>query len=117
MRTRILFLALALTLTQTPAVEANKHTKSTSAPAIGPTGGYIYKYVAGKQQRKDITGKWQKRDQRSESSFDPIRVAAYKSICSQARRTDSSNSGIVRIASEVAFTRITNAIKSSNGEL
>ena len=82
MRTRILFLALALTLTQTPAVEANKHTKSTSAPAIGPTGGYVYRYVANKQQRKDANNKWQSKDSRKENTFDPIRVAAYKSIYS-----------------------------------
>ena len=62
MRLRILFLALALTLTQTPAVEANKQTKSTSAPAIGPAGGYVYRYVANKQQRKDANNKWQSKD-------------------------------------------------------
>lgn len=92
MRTRILFLALALTLTQTPAVEANKHTKSTSAPAIGPTGGYVYRYVANKQQRKDANNKWQSKDSRKENSFDPIRVAAYKSINSLA--VDPSHANI-----------------------
>jgi hypothetical protein len=92
MRVRILFLALALTLTQTPVI-ANPTSKCTKActPAIGPAGGYMYKYVAGKQQRKDITGKWQKRDQRSESAFDPIRVAAYKSIYSLAVDPKISN--------------------------
>jgi hypothetical protein len=92
MRVRILFLALALSLAHTPAI-ANPTSKCTKActPAIGPAGGYMYKYVAGKQQRKDITGKWQKRDQRSESSFDPIRVAAYKSIYSLKSDPQASN--------------------------
>ena len=91
MRLRVLFLALALTLTQTPAVEANKQTKSTSAPAIGPAGGYVYRYVANKQQRKDANNKWQSKDSRKENSFDPIRVAAYKSIYSLQTDPQAAN--------------------------
>jgi hypothetical protein len=82
-RVRILFLALALSFAQTSAIANPKSSAMCTkacTPALGPTGWYVYKYVSGKQQRKDITGKWQKRDLRPESSFDPIRVAAYKAI-------------------------------------
>jgi hypothetical protein len=80
MRLRILFFALSLVLTQTPAVEASKTTKPVSAPAIGPTGGFVYRYVSNKQQRKDSKNKWQSTDARKQSNFDPIRVAAYNSL-------------------------------------
>jgi len=84
--------ALLVSSIQTP-VTANQTSKCGKActPAIGPAGGYVYKYVGGKQQRKDIAGKWQKRDQRKESAFDPIRVAAYKSINSLAIDSKISN--------------------------
>ena len=60
------------TIWQSPAV----------APAIGPTGGYIYQYVGGKQQRKAANNRWLVGDARKEVHFDPIRIAAYKSIYS-----------------------------------
>jgi hypothetical protein len=58
--------------------------KKSTTPAIGPTGGYVYRYQDGVQQRLDSAKKWQKKDSRKEKSFDPIRVAAYKSINSLA---------------------------------
>ncbi len=58
--------------------------KKSSTPAIGPTGGYVYRYQDGVQQRLDSAKKWQKKDSRKEKNFDPIRVAAYKSINSLA---------------------------------
>lgn len=48
--------------------------------AIGPAGRLVYKYANGKQQRLDSKNKWQSSDSRLNSQFDPIRVAAYKSI-------------------------------------
>jgi len=89
-RARVLLLALALTLTQAPGVDANKINKSSN-PAIGPTGGYVYRYVANKQQRKDINNKWQPKDSRKEGSFDSIRVSAYKSINSLSADPNLSN--------------------------
>ena len=56
--------------------------KKSKAPAIGPTGNYIYRYSNGEQQRLDAGKKWQKKDPRKANNFDPIRVAAYKSITS-----------------------------------
>jgi hypothetical protein len=91
MRFRILFLALALSLTQTPAISASKSNSKSVTPAIGPTGGYIYRYVANQQQRKSINNKWQSRDSRKENSFDPIRVSAYKSINSLPGDSNISN--------------------------
>lgn len=90
MRARVILLALALTLTQAPGVDANKVSKSSN-PAIGPTGGYVYRYVANKQQRKDVNNKWQSIDSRKEGSFDSIRVSAYKSINSLSADPNLSN--------------------------
>ena len=80
MRNRILLLVLALTVSQSPSVLAAKKPTSISSPAIGPTGGYIYRYIDGKQQRQDSQKKWQTKDSRKQSSFDDIRISAYQSI-------------------------------------
>jgi hypothetical protein len=53
---------------------------SDSSYAIGASGRLVYQYVGAKQQRLNAKSKWQTSDSRSESSFDPIRVAAYTSI-------------------------------------
>ncbi len=90
MRARVLLLAFALALIQAPGVDANK-VNNSSNPAIGPTGGYVYKYVANKQQRKDVNNKWQSKDSRKEGSFDSIRVSAYKSINSLSADPNLSN--------------------------
>ena len=90
MRARVLLLAFALALIQAPGVDANK-VNNSSNPAIGPTGGYVYKYVANKQQRKDVNNKWQSKDSRKEGSFDTIRVSAYKSINSLSADPNLSN--------------------------
>ena len=48
--------------------------------ATGPTGRLVYRYVGSNQERQSLFGDWIKKDSRNERSFDPIRVAAYKSI-------------------------------------
>lgn len=48
--------------------------------ATGASGRLVYQYIGAKQQRLSSKKKWQTSDSRSESSFDPIRVAAYNSI-------------------------------------
>ena len=48
--------------------------------ATGPTGRLVYRYVGSNQERQSNFGDWLKKDSRSEKNFDPIRVAAYKSI-------------------------------------
>ncbi len=83
MRSRVIFLALILLLIQSPIFAnpaSNTKCAKVCAPAIGPAGGYVYKYVGGKQQRKAINNRWETKDARKEGTFDPIRVAAYKSI-------------------------------------
>jgi hypothetical protein len=94
MRSRILFLALILALIQAPVIaNPTSPAKCTKfcAPAIGPAGGYVYKYVGGKQQRKAINNRWETKDARKESTFDPIRVAAYKAINSLVSDPNFSN--------------------------
>lgn len=91
MKSRALLLVIALTFSQTPAVMASKKAPPTSAPAVGPTGGYIYRYIDNKQQRQDNKKKWQTKDSRKQKSFDPIRVAAYQSINSLPVDPKSSN--------------------------
>jgi len=63
-----------------------------TAFAIGPTGRLVYRYVGGNQERQSLFGDWIKKDSRSERSFDPIRVAAYKSI--RALKSDPSHANI-----------------------
>jgi len=53
---------------------------NTSLYAVGPTSRLVYRYVGDKQQRLNLYQIWQEEDPRAESDFDPIRVAAYKSI-------------------------------------
>lgn len=64
-------------------------------PGLGPTRRIEYRFINGKMERKNIDGIWLDRDTRSESVFDSIRVAAYKSIRS-ASQTSSSSKIIVK---------------------
>jgi hypothetical protein len=59
-----------------------KWTASTNVTtyATGPTGRMVYRIVRDKQQRLSSANDWLKADVRKETDFDPIRVAAYKSI-------------------------------------
>ena len=52
----------------------------SSRYAVGPTSRLVYRYVDGNQQRLNQYQIWQSQDERLESEFDPIRVAAHKSI-------------------------------------
>ena len=63
-----------------------------TAFAYGPTGRLVYRYVAGKQERQSLYKDWIKSDSRGEKSFNPIRVAAYKSI--RDLKIDPSHSNI-----------------------
>jgi hypothetical protein len=53
---------------------------ASTVPQIGKAGGYIYRYLNGKQERQHDDGEWYSADQRADSTFDPTRTAAYKSI-------------------------------------
>ena len=48
--------------------------------ATGPTRRMIYRVIDGKQQRLSSARDWLNADVRKEKEFDPIRIAAYKSI-------------------------------------
>jgi len=63
----------------------------SSRYAVGPTSRLVYKYVDGEQQRLNQYQIWQSQDFRTESDFDPIRVAAYGSLNSLAIDEDHSN--------------------------
>lgn len=66
-------------------------TWKTFEPRFGPTGLFIYRYVNGKQQRKDVEDTWQSGDPRSSKTFDPIRMAAFKSINSLPKDPNITN--------------------------
>ena len=59
--------------------------------AMGPTGRLVYRVIDGKQQRFSSANDWLKADSRKESEFDPIRVAAYKSISGITSDPTSAN--------------------------
>ena len=60
-------------------------------PAIGKSGGFVYRYVGSKQERLDVAGQWAESDVRSNGEFDPIRVAAYESIQSLPKDSEYKN--------------------------
>jgi hypothetical protein len=59
-------------------------SSDVTAYATGPTGRLVYRVIDSKQQRLSSAKDWLKTDSRKESEFDPIRVAAYKSIAGLA---------------------------------
>ena len=59
-------------------------SSDVTAYATGPTGRLVYRVIDGNQQRLSSAKDWLKTDSRKESEFDPIRVAAYKSIAGLA---------------------------------
>lgn len=59
--------------------------------ATGPTGKLVYRVIDGRQQRLSSGNDWLKADSRKDSVFDPIRVAAYKSISGIASDPTSAN--------------------------
>jgi hypothetical protein len=73
------------------ATAAEKTALKISKPAITKYQRYIYRYQNGVMQRKSIDGKFVSTDTRKESAFDPIRVAAYKSVMQSIANKNSSN--------------------------
>jgi len=59
--------------------------------AIGPTGRMVYRVINGNQQRLSSANDWLKSDSRKATDFDPIRVAAYKSINEIASDPNAAN--------------------------
>jgi len=59
--------------------------------AIGPTGRMVYRVINGNQQRLSSANDWLKSDARIATAFDPIRVAAYKSINEIASDPNAAN--------------------------
>ncbi len=53
---------------------------NTSDYSFGPTNRIVYRFVNGQMQRLNKFEVWQDKDNRAEADFDPIRVAAHKSI-------------------------------------
>jgi hypothetical protein len=78
---------------------------ATPSPAESPTlsdlprknllGNYIYRYVNGIQERKNIDNVWRSSDARKESDFDPIRVAAFNSINNMERDSSIKNLNLI----------------------
>lgn len=86
--------ALSVMLSLFLSLTLNAHAaKKSDQPAYGPAGGFIYRYKNEIQERFNNNGKWQKKDSRKESSFDPIRVSSFRNINSLS--TDANHSNIV----------------------
>ena len=64
---------------------------NTPVYAIGPGSRMVYQFVDKKLQRLNQFEVWQDKDGRAESDFNPIRVAAYKSISSLAMDESHKN--------------------------
>ena len=92
---------------------AEKATTKISKPAMTKYQRYIYRFQNGSIQRKNIDGKFASTDPRKESSFDPIRVAAYKSVMQAVSEKNSSNLVIKYVIRPNYPTTLSSAIKST----
>jgi hypothetical protein len=101
-----------LTLLQ-PALAAEKATTKISKPAMTKYQRYIYRFQNGTMQRKNVDGKFASTDARKESSFDPIRVAAYKSVMQAVSGKNSSNLVVKYVIRPNYPTTLSSAIKNS----
>ena len=84
---------------------------NTSVYAIGPGSRMVYQFVDKKLQRLNQFEVWQDKDGRAESDFDPIRVAAYKSISSLAMDESHKNINIEYYIRPSFPTKIADSIK------
>ena len=85
--------------------------------AVGPTGRMVYRYKSGKQERLSSANNWLKADSRKTNSFDPIRVAAYKSITDLAVDKSASNVEFEYIIRPSFPKDIANAIKEQSKQV
>ena len=92
---------------------AEKATTKISKPAMTKYQRYIYRFQNGTMQRKNVDGKFASTDARKESSFDPIRVAAYKSVMQAVSGKNSSNLVVKYVIRPNYPTTLSSAIKSS----
>ncbi len=90
---------------------------NTSAYAIGPTSRMVYRFVDGKMQRLNTYEIWQEKDSRAESDFDPIRVAAHKSINSLLKNEKFENIKFEYIIRPGFSAEIAEAIKLQTADV
>ena len=88
-----------------------------STYAIGPAGRMVYRYKSGKQERLSSANDWLKSDSRKSTSFDPIRLAAYKSIANIAMDKSASNVEFEYIIRPSFPKDIANAIKEQSKQV
>jgi hypothetical protein len=69
--------------------------KVSDVPVLNRLGNYVYQYVGGVQERKNVEGAWRNSDARKESDFDPIRVAAFNSINQMERDSSIKNVNLI----------------------
>jgi hypothetical protein len=67
------------------------NSSAATGYAIGPGSRMVYQFVDGKMQRLNTYEVWQEKDGRTESDFDPIRVAAFKAIQSLEKDEKHAN--------------------------
>ena len=89
----------------------------SSRYAVGPTSRLVYRYVDGNQQRLNQYQIWQSQDERLESEFDPIRVAAHKSINLLAVDENQSNIAFEYLVRPGFPTEIAEVIKLQSIEV
>ena len=106
---------MALSILSVPgqALAVEKATTKISKPAMTKYQRYIYRYQNGVLQRKNVDGKYVSTDPRKESAFDPIRVAAYKSVMQAISGKNSSNINVKYIIRPNYPSTLSAAIKLS----
>ncbi len=95
----------------TPTTEADAR-KTSDVPGLSRLGNYVYQYVDGIQERKNASDFWRNTDARKESDFDPIRVAAFKSINQMERDSSLKNLNLIFDIQENYPKEIAATIKS-----
>lgn len=105
-----LLVSCSLTLIES-ASATQKAISKVSKPAITKYQRYVYRYQTGVMQRKNIDGKFVSTDTRKESAFDPIRVAAYKSVIQSIAGKNSSNLNVNYIIRPNYPSTLSSAIK------
>lgn len=95
----------------TPIIEIDPR-KTSDVPGLSRMGNFVYQYVDGVQERKNASDFWRNTDARKDSDFDPIRVAAFKSINQMERDSSIKNLNLIFDIQENYPKEIATVVKS-----
>ncbi len=88
----VLLLILSLAIFQnSDSTSTSKDSTEPTGYSFGPTGRIAYRYVDGQLERLSKNQIWSDQESRKDSEFDPIRVAAHRSINSVQKDSNHSN--------------------------